>query len=337
MMIIECEKCHSQYNLDENLLKESGSKLRCSQCKHIFVAYPPRPELPVEEPSLDEALEKEIEKAVALDIDTPSVGDEAMEEPVDGILGGISTDEFPELEEEKEEFETISPEELSVLEREAMVDVEKAVGRSKIMEEKFIREEAEEEKEIPVEKEIRAKKPSRSRVLTIVLLVILLLLGGAVAVFFLAPDLIPTSLSFLKPGKESKITDVGVRRLSFKAVNGLFVVTDVGKQLFVIKGEVTNNYPTPRSFILIMGSILDNKGQVLKRASVYAGNTFMETQIKGMSIEELNRGLRNRFGKGRTNFNIRPGGTVPFMIIFEDLPEDMSEFTVEGVSSSAGK
>ena len=47
-MIIECEKCHTKFNLDENLLKETGSKVRCSICKHVFTAFPPKEELEVE-------------------------------------------------------------------------------------------------------------------------------------------------------------------------------------------------------------------------------------------------------------------------------------------------
>lgn len=40
-MIITCENCNVRFNLDENLIKESGSKVRCSKCQHIFVAYRP--------------------------------------------------------------------------------------------------------------------------------------------------------------------------------------------------------------------------------------------------------------------------------------------------------
>lgn len=39
-MIITCKECGTDFNLDENLLKESGSKVRCTKCKNIFVAYP---------------------------------------------------------------------------------------------------------------------------------------------------------------------------------------------------------------------------------------------------------------------------------------------------------
>ncbi|MBW2152449.1 MAG: zinc-ribbon domain-containing protein [Deltaproteobacteria bacterium] len=39
-MIITCEKCNTSFSLDDSLVKETGSKVRCSICKHIFIAYP---------------------------------------------------------------------------------------------------------------------------------------------------------------------------------------------------------------------------------------------------------------------------------------------------------
>lgn len=41
MIIITCEQCATRFNLDESLLKAEGSKVRCSQCSHIFTAFPP--------------------------------------------------------------------------------------------------------------------------------------------------------------------------------------------------------------------------------------------------------------------------------------------------------
>jgi hypothetical protein len=38
------------------------------------------------------------------------------------------------------------------------------------------------------------------------------------------------------------------------------------------------------------------------------------------------------------NTNVLPNSSIPFVVVFDSLPEDMSEFTVEAVSSSpAGK
>ncbi|MDA8133884.1 MAG: zinc-ribbon domain-containing protein [Desulfobacteraceae bacterium] len=47
-MIITCNKCSTRFTLDDSLVAENGSKVRCSVCKDIFTAYPlPRePEQP---------------------------------------------------------------------------------------------------------------------------------------------------------------------------------------------------------------------------------------------------------------------------------------------------
>lgn len=39
-MVIECISCSRRFNLNENLLKPTGSIVRCSKCGNIFSAYP---------------------------------------------------------------------------------------------------------------------------------------------------------------------------------------------------------------------------------------------------------------------------------------------------------
>ena len=39
-MIIECKQCGSKFKLDEGLLREEGSKVRCSVCKSVFRSLP---------------------------------------------------------------------------------------------------------------------------------------------------------------------------------------------------------------------------------------------------------------------------------------------------------
>jgi predicted Zn finger-like uncharacterized protein len=40
-MVIECKNCSRKFNLDANLLKPKGSKVRCTKCGDIFLAFPP--------------------------------------------------------------------------------------------------------------------------------------------------------------------------------------------------------------------------------------------------------------------------------------------------------
>ena len=39
-MIVTCHECNTSFNLDEGLVKPTGSKVRCSKCKSIFTVYP---------------------------------------------------------------------------------------------------------------------------------------------------------------------------------------------------------------------------------------------------------------------------------------------------------
>lgn len=39
-MIITCKKCNTSFNLDESLLKQTGSRVQCSKCNNIFIVYP---------------------------------------------------------------------------------------------------------------------------------------------------------------------------------------------------------------------------------------------------------------------------------------------------------
>jgi predicted Zn finger-like uncharacterized protein len=334
-MIIECAECQSKFSLDEGLLKQGGSKVRCSICKHVFTAYPPEPSL-ADEPLSDQAARNDLEETVALD--SPPV----FEEREQALAQESPDEDFEQAFKEAMDKETVA---MSVdqipEEKEAPHDLKEAIGRASQIEEQVSREdiqkkaavkpgEIEEAEEAPVPK----KQARRSRFLPIVLGIIVLLLAGGVGVYFLAPDLLPESLSFLKPAKKQDVADAGVSRLSFKDVKGTFVQSEKAGQLFLIQGMVTNNYPKGRSYILIKASLLDDKGKVVKTKMAYAGNNFTEDQIKAMSLEEINKGLKNRLGKANANANIKPGGGVPFAVVMEEFPDNLSEFTVEAVSSS---
>ena len=312
-MIVQCENCRTKFNLDESMLKEQGSRVRCSFCKHIFVAYP-QDQAYLEEGETIIFDKSEIEKTLNQDLpetlheeenddeqeEKTIRFDHAFEESLEGLEGKEaepSEDSFDRAEEET---------------------VEKTI------------------KTTHVKKEAPKRKSRKSHLLPIILVVILILIGSAAAIFLWFPGLIPDSLSMFKPVNKQEIADMGVRRLSFKSVTGSFVDSKNSGSLFVIRGMVTNDYPKSRSFILIKGSILDDKGQVVKRKLAYVGNNFKEEEIKSLPFEKINKAMKNRYGMSKKNVNIAPGTNIPFTIVFENLPKNLSEFTVEAVSSSPG-
>jgi len=350
-MIIQCEKCGTKFNFDDKALKKEGSRVRCSVCKQVFVAYledQVEPEegtfFSLDEKDLDldegtteeeqeDQVEPEEEAFFSLDEGTTKEEqedqdidfDKAFEESVVDIENAetVQLEELPDSEEEAGGAE--KPADRTDLEEPALADIEERG-------EEIFTGETETPSAAPVQ-----DRRTKSHFLPVLLVIILLLMGSAAAIRFWAPPrLVPGFLSFLKPVEKPQIADMGVRRLSFKAVTGSFVASEKAGRLFVIQGMVKNNYPKSRSFIRIKGTILDEKGQVVKKKLVYAGNTFKEEEIKELSLEEIEKAMGNRYGMGGKNFNVVPGVLVPFMIIFGDLPEGLSEFTVEAVSSSLG-
>ncbi|NOX35635.1 MAG: DUF3426 domain-containing protein [Deltaproteobacteria bacterium] len=64
-MIITCNKCSTSFNLDNFLIKEDGSKCRCSVCKNVFTVYPlpgESKQKPEKSPGLNLELETDDEK-----------------------------------------------------------------------------------------------------------------------------------------------------------------------------------------------------------------------------------------------------------------------------------
>lgn len=329
-MIVQCEKCLTKYNLDESAVSPQGSKVRCSLCRHVFTAHPP------EEAPLGSAgnlpREDEFEETVALD-SPPALpkedGEAAIEEH------DFDFDKLFEDSEEEEVEKSVPGEDLGDLS-----DMDETLSENPAVEphssngtiSETLAERLKERSQRHAESN-ESKGGGRSAWAAI-LIALLLLAAGAGAVVVWAPGLLPESLSMLKPAGNHQAADLGVRRLSFKAVTGSFVDSEKAGHLFVIRGTVVNDYPKPRSFILVKGSILDDKGQVIRSKEAYAGNSFPEETLKEKSAAEINQALNDRSGMTEKNVNVGPGASLSFMIVFDNLPDNLSEFTIEAVSSS---
>lgn len=119
-MIITCEKCDTSFNLDESLLKQTGSKVRCSKCKHTFLAYPlmtaEKPDQPLETtPGLESG-----KKTEAFGFDQKQgkpVGEDLFQEkPEEGMAAPESDSKFDDgLEKQETGFEDLDLSELDEL------------------------------------------------------------------------------------------------------------------------------------------------------------------------------------------------------------------------------
>ncbi len=89
-MIVTCQKCSSRFTLDETILKQEGSKVQCSKCKHTFTVFPPSAKPSAEKDETDEFLKDFM--------------------PKDSEPATVSADTEAPLKEPHYDFETPNPE-----------------------------------------------------------------------------------------------------------------------------------------------------------------------------------------------------------------------------------
>jgi len=117
-------------------------------------------------------------------------------------------------------------------------------------------------------------------------------------------------------------------------ISARFVNDSQGNQRFVIHGKIQNDYDHPRSFIKVTGKIFQKDGKLAKTETVYCGNVLSDSELTGMKIVAVNKRLLNRFGDKQSNLKVETGKTIPFMIVFDKLPQNLDEYTVEVDGSS---
>jgi len=141
-MIITCQECSASFNLDESLLKSTGSKVRCSKCKKVFIAYPSEPlketETPIEvksDPEVEQLIEEpetgKVDDSEFGELDLPdmeklfaeeeSPDEEVAEDVLEDIELDLDLEDEPERAPEDLEAAT-KPEELDELD---LSDMEK--------------------------------------------------------------------------------------------------------------------------------------------------------------------------------------------------------------------
>lgn len=336
-MIITCKECSTSFNLDDSLVKESGSKCSCSVCKHIFMAYP----LPLEK-------DQESEKSPIPVIEPTPYGLQTEED--------FSLEEDNDLDIEPSDFEMDAPVP-EADEGEFVIKMEDEVNEG--LDDALITEDdefklekktieiddfKEEDVEVPQEEvepvltpapgSRRRKKKSRIGTPVLLLLIFLLVAGAYIAsimtgykIPYISDIQIPFIEQYLKK-PASEIADVKPLP-NQKSVDGRFVTNSIAGTLFVITGKVENPSNIAYKHIQISGALITKSKQEAKIKNAYCGNIISEDMLKTGNIADINQIMAVKTGNNNLNANIKPKTSIPFMIVFSDLPDKLENFTVK--------
>jgi hypothetical protein len=144
---------------------------------------------------------------------------------------------------------------------------------------------------------------------------------------------IPYLSDWLNPEEQDVAGNLKIIPLR-NTIDGKFVDNSLAGQLFVIQGQIKNDYDQPRSHIKVTGKLYQKGNKMAKTATVYCGNVLSDSDLAAMDISSIKKRLLNQAGDRQTNWNVKTGNTVPFMIVFDNLPKNLDEYTVEVEGSS---
>ncbi len=186
----------------------------------------------------------------------------------------------------------------------------------------------------PVPPPRRNKKSPIGSIILILLLLAILVCGAYIASImtgYKIPYLSNVKIPFIEQLLNKGTPEVSEAKPvpNQESVNGRFVTNETAGTLFVITGRVENPSNITYSHIEVRGALI-TKGKVEeKKKSTFCGNIITEEMLKTGNISDINKLAMVKTGNHDSNVNIKPGTSVPFMIVFSDLPEKLQNFTVK--------
>jgi hypothetical protein len=80
-----------------------------------------------------------------------------------------------------------------------------------------------------------------------------------------------------------------------------------------------------------MGRVNDIHNNPARQATIYAGPVFTLDQLRSLTLNEIQSYLSQAQDSGGALYELLPRSSIPFMIVLANLPDNISDYTVEVV------
>lgn len=325
-MIVECPRCRARYRVEAGLL-ERDQTFKCSRCSHIFAyeaegvgSEPAAGELTSAAPLIPAApLKTDPNKPDARpNIHSMSFSFSRSEDPESGVAAD-EPQTSPESPARPAPFVPAAGKES---------DFSFADDDDEPIEEepRFVR--GEDELRIQAEE---AHNPTRSYLAFLGVLVIVY------AIFTL--DLLnhPARAEKLLAGvpvvgevlAQDHLLQIKVQ---LQDVEGAYQQIKDDRTVFIVSGRAVNTSREPLKGVQIESALIDGAGRPVETKSIYCGNAMSLKIVKDLSSKEIS--LLQRLEPPK-RFEIRPGESAGFSVVFLTPPPSLKEFTTRVVSAQS--
>jgi predicted Zn finger-like uncharacterized protein len=348
VMLIQCPKCKTTYKVSEEILKGAAPALRCSRCKHTFHVEKEtiREEATEKLSSPDETArrtdqDQELSFAFPPNEGPETIGKNAKgdEEPLVDIAAAHERRSHPSNEglDQRSTRDRHSKREapFTFSEREAPGKGEKTIESSEHRQSQTPQSHATASHVEPPDK-ILSLDPYRDQQAStapyFTLFGLLVVFYSLVAVFNYAHPKATEDVvrkiplvgpSVLKNNHLKNGVILQSLRADYQSIQG-------NREVFVITGVALNQNPVKVREVRVAGLIYNQEGQGIEQQTVWIGNAISAKIVRGMTAQDVSDLQRLPPLK---SFDIPPGDSIPFTIVFLKPGKGVKDFSCEVVAA----
>ena len=111
-----------------------------------------------------------------------------------------------------------------------------------------------------------------------------------------------------------------------KSLSTSYQTIQGNREVFLVSGIALNQNPVVVREIQLTGTVYNQSDKEIERQTIWAGNTLSPKIIRGMTLEDIPQ-LQEL--KPLKSFELPPGDSIPFTIVFLKSSKNAKEFTCE--------
>ena len=330
-MIVRCPSCKTTYKVADELVKDTKPAFRCSRCKHIFeLESAETPERSVESAHAAASLFSKTQQERELSFTFAPKKQEDGENRKESIHSPRQDFEFPAGSAENQSMGNV---ESTVDEPLTSPEPDPGIGADQVPDSP---PQLSPSQPLPMAREttdnVLSLDPYRDQPASTVpflsLFGLLVMLFGFATAFHLAhPNVsegIVRSIPLVGPSvlKNNHLKN-GVALQSLQASHQTI---QGNRDVLVITGVAQNQNPVVIREVRVAGQLYNLEGKEIERQIIWIGNAISPRIIRGMTVQEISDLQRL---KPLKTFEIPPGDSIPFTIVFLKSTKEIKDFSCE--------
>jgi predicted Zn finger-like uncharacterized protein len=336
-MLVQCPKCRTTYKVSDEVLSGAAPAFRCSRCKHTFELEPaenrePRfePSQAAETPNAEHSHAGELSLPFGSKSETGPVPSDAEQEQVLRDTTGAASQTA-----DRHAWgigDTAQPQEKPFILAEPNRPVAEFPPAAEYKEDDPFFHKLEFDDPEQSATNITAISPyldHRASIKPFVTLFTFLVIGFALlaAIGYARPEAPESVLRKIPLIGAAVLRNNHLKEgILIKSLTTSYQTIQGNREVFLVSGIALNQNPVIVREIQLTGTVYNEASKEIERQAIWAGNTLSPKIIRGMTLEDIPQ-LQEL--KPLKSFELPPGDSIPFTIVFLKSSKNAKEFTCQ--------